>query len=185
MELFDKKYVHFMWSDELNGKNCFCSDRINSLISYVNENEQCKCSVVEESESPEYPFHSSGSTFKFAYYDPNYDCKIAYARGEKIQVYDCTKWLDCSGEPNFFDDCMYRIKPKESNDRRMTYRELAEWLARSKGQYRISAVISIDFEYCEHYDSAEVDEGVMIRHWGSEDWIVPTYDVYMKDCKGE
>lgn len=37
MELFNEKFVHFLWSDELEGKEGFFADKIKLLIERVNE----------------------------------------------------------------------------------------------------------------------------------------------------
>ena len=39
MELFDKKFVYFMWDDELKGKRVITADSINCLIDRVNKGE--------------------------------------------------------------------------------------------------------------------------------------------------
>lgn len=112
MELFDKRFVHFMWDDELKGKKCFVADNINTLIECVKEG------------TATYKVHWSGNIgmpiecddlvrYHFAYYDPNYEVKKAFNEGKKIQVH-CTNgiWSDCD-EPKWYDNCKYRIKPEE------------------------------------------------------------------------
>ena len=44
MNLFDKKFVRFMWEDELESKMCFVADKINVLEAAVNigDSEQVK-----------------------------------------------------------------------------------------------------------------------------------------------
>jgi hypothetical protein len=37
--LFDKKFVHFMWSDELEGKTVFFADYISNLKERVENND--------------------------------------------------------------------------------------------------------------------------------------------------
>jgi hypothetical protein len=181
MELFDKKFVHFMWEDELAGKKGFFEDSINDLIIDVNE---CNCrGTVTVSESNAYPFQreETGITWAFFYYDPNYDCKRAYAEGKTIQYKQVDTWFVVT-DPGWYDDIEYRIKPEEPKPRIMTYRELAEWLAKGNGQIKVGGEIHFWLDYVEGTDAMEVC--YKIRRWGSEEWIEPTVDVYEADVKG-
>ena len=36
MKLFDKKFVRFMWDDELEEKECFVADNIISILKNTN-----------------------------------------------------------------------------------------------------------------------------------------------------
>ncbi len=38
MDLFDKKFVYFMWDDELEAREGFFADYIGDLEDYVNSN---------------------------------------------------------------------------------------------------------------------------------------------------
>ena len=76
----------------------------------------------------------------------------------------------------------YEEPPKQ----RMTNRQLAEWLAKGNGVYRF-----VDVRFAYHYFAYEIDTAskevsvaVLIRHWGSEEWVEPTVDIYERDCKG-
>lgn len=126
MELFDKRFVHFMWDDELNGKVCFVSDAIGLLKKYVDNSMKELYGQVrlnnDEFTKDSYPFSFNNglnteadgdvwTEYKFAYYDPNYEVKKAFNEGKKIQVH-CANgtWRDCD-EPKWLDDCMYRVKP--------------------------------------------------------------------------
>ena len=40
MELFNEKFVHFLWHDELDGKECFVASEIDDLVRAVNENRE-------------------------------------------------------------------------------------------------------------------------------------------------
>ena len=120
MELFDKKYVHFLWTDELEGKDCFTADDMESLIKAVNNNNsRHKVShTISNYDTSKYdlrtPFRNDTMTVhQFAYYDPNYETKIAYAEGKQVQfknIIDNWKNDDC---PQWRDDTEYRIKPEE------------------------------------------------------------------------
>ena len=190
MELFDKKYVHFMWDDELEGKEGFFSDSIDILKIYVEDNDDNLIGNVSDSNRGNLPFHKNcGGVFRFFYYDPNYEVKRAYAEGKQIQFRYSgdAEWDDCKGEPLCDDDCEYRIKPEEQKTRRMTYRELAEWLAKGNGEHTTTlaeeTVTSI--KYYKTCADKEVLNACKIRRWGSDEWIEPTVDIYEADCKKE
>lgn len=117
MYLFDKRFVHFMWDDELKGKKCFLSDSIDVLKTGVEQMWSRMCFKVIKGEDS-YPFgmyRTDGGrvSYRFAYYDPNYEVKKAFNEGKKIQVH-CANgmWRDCD-EPKWYDDRKYRVKPKE------------------------------------------------------------------------
>jgi hypothetical protein len=181
IELFDSKYVHFMWSDELEGKKGFLADNIDMLKHDVNSG-QCRYNV-SKSEYESIPFHAE-SDWKFFYYDPNYECKRAYSEGKQIQTKYKTgdEWKDVSN-PGWYDYQDYRIKPEELKPRRMTYRQLAEWLAKGNGQYKVRLDSTLAYIYltyrCE--DTCEVPEDYLIRHWNSSEWIEPTFEAYDSD----
>ena len=112
MELFDKKFVHFMWKDELEGKQGFFNNNIDNLITFVNNCNKRFYGTCSQSESSYYPFHynEEGNNTQFFYYDPHYDCKKAYYEGRKIQWHHSDgRWIDDS-EP-VWDAREYRIKP--------------------------------------------------------------------------
>ena len=116
-ELFDKKFVHFMWSEELEGKEGFFADSINVLKSHVEDDDT---GSVSASSRDDYPFHnkddddSYDSMFRFFYYDPHYKCKRAYAEGKQIQIKNGDSWIDVSDELKLTWDLsnIYRIKPE-------------------------------------------------------------------------
>jgi hypothetical protein len=118
MELFDKKFVHFMWDNELKGKECFVADDIHSLRDIVERNRYNRQEVGRNFGSIESPFRvgdgSKSVGFKFAYYDPNYEVKKAFNEGKEIQFKD-----DVTGEwclaynPRWDLNIEYRVKPEE------------------------------------------------------------------------
>lgn len=138
-ELFDKKFVHFMWDDSLEGKEGFYSDSINSLIKFVdcNSTEYTGC-VKRNCMNDTYPFNiiQSGSSFQFFYYDPNYSCKRAYVQGKVIQYRNKgdKNWID-TNSPSWIDRCEYRVKPEEPKKIWRPFKDIAElkqtWLAKN------------------------------------------------------
>ena len=119
-KLFDKRFVHFMWDDELKGKVCFAADNMEDLIFAVENDGKCaiKTNSLRYNGNNVKPFHAyvlgANCFYTFAYYDPNYEAKWAYYKeGKKVQVGDYIgNWADCHGEPHWSDNCKYRIKPE-------------------------------------------------------------------------
>lgn len=191
-ELFDKKYVHFMWEDELEGKEGFFSDSVENLQSCVILNHEPAFGTVRgKSNVFDFPFLREGEVaickYRFFYYDPNYKCKRAYAEGKQIQFKNIIgNWedIDC---PKWNKGMEYRIKPEEPKSRRMTYRELAEWLAKGNGEHTttLSDEVVTRITYYKNSVNEEVIDVCKIRRWGSDEWIEPTVDVYEQDCKKE
>ena len=189
MNLFDKKFVHFMWDEELKGKKVFYEDSIDNLI-YDVENDSIRDTVVEQDrdsivvEDSNYEKH----IWNFVYYDPYYECRRAYNEGKVIQFKSLIDdvWCDCGILEDLLDNYEYRIKPEEeSKQKRMTYRQLAEWLAKGNGEYspnRTSGMSYITFEYRHDLPEEEVPDSYKICRWGSDEWLEPTVDEYLKDC---
>ena len=75
----------------------------------------------------------------------------------------------------------------EPENRRMTFRELAEWLAKGNGQYTsgCTAVTLFGYNKIDEKDNSECPGVYKIRKWGSDKWIEPTIDIYNADIKGE
>ena len=95
IKLFDKGYVYFMWDEILRGKLCFAADSTDDLVSLVYEKSDLY--IVYESLYPGYPFRVNGKKYRFVYFDPQYELKIAYNNGLQLQ-YRCThtgEWIDC------------------------------------------------------------------------------------------
>lgn len=183
-KLFDKKFVYFMWDDRLDGKDCFVSDDINELQQAVEAGIDADTVHRELTlRSIRYPFTTSNDSYRFAYYDPNYSAKRAYNEGKQIQFLNTEgEWLDCRNTPDWNDETEYRIAPMSS---RMTYRQLAEWLAKGNGQCKTSdvAVTHLGYDNIDEKDNRELPDEYKIRPWGSDEWIEPTFDVYSEDCE--
>lgn len=81
----------------------------------------------------------------------------------------------------------YLLYPyEESPKKRMTNRQIAEWIARGNGEYSRDAYDRAYAEYCyfKSESNNEVDSDMKIRSWDSEEWVEPTVDIYERDCKG-
>lgn len=124
MELFDKRFVHFMWDDRLIGKKCFLADYINELQSYVEKGDESNSDTLAYSEDKSAPFKPVNRLLhrcRFAYFDPNYEVKRAFNEGKTIQFLSRQQqsnggwtdvWYDCV-EPRFIENTEYRVKPEE------------------------------------------------------------------------
>lgn len=195
--LFDPKFVHFMWDDTLNGKEGFFADDIDDLISWVNTNNieyKGSAKPFHTNNSSTYRFLKSNHTanyFRFFYHDPNYEFKVAHAEGKKLQFLSKEKtpdgswsdiWCDCIAKPTWNPGTKYRLKPVKYT--MMTYRHLAEWLAKGNGQCldgnKGNITTFLDYDNC--FEDSNECEKHMIRRWGSTEWIKPTYDIYVEDC---
>lgn len=115
----------------------------------------------------------------------------AYSEGKQLQFRlmgnEYVNWLPVLPAHDWNDDdFIYRIKPEELEPKRMTFRQLAEWLAKGNGHYQCfksdRCYHAIGFSHSE--DTKEVTKDYEIRRWDSDEWIEPTLDVYLKDCKG-
>ena len=75
----------------------------------------------------------------------------------------------------------------------MTNRQLAEWLAKGNGQMvsvnEKKQIDSLDFiftryNFREREGGDFVGQDIRIRSWDSNEWVMPTVDIYGRDCKG-
>lgn len=112
MELFDKKFMYLEWDDVLEGKEVFLADSLVVLKRAVMLNED-RLSVEEN--DGDYPFTSpAGVHYSMAYYDPNYECKVAWKQGKQIQYQShySFEWQDCD-DPKWSEYYEYRVKPEK------------------------------------------------------------------------
>ena len=116
MELFDKKYLYLEWDDCLKGKKVVVGDLPQLIRRCVNENV-AKVRWVENnsSDSEMYPFvDEDGTEWVLVYYDPNYECKVAWKQGKQIQFRNTgAHWIDTSS-PSWKDNVEYRVKPEKT-----------------------------------------------------------------------
>lgn len=118
MELFDPKFVYFMWDENLRYKKGLVHDNIEVIKRIVNSYDG-NTDVIDYSKNDENPFKEEGcnTEYKFAYYDPNYECKIAYNEGKQIQAklngFEDKNWIDVK-QPTWEGNLIFRIKPKEN-----------------------------------------------------------------------
>jgi len=104
INLFDIKFVHFEWDDSLLGKTAFFADDLLNLKKQVNENILAMKRKVEKSNQPNYPFFSS-YCYRYVYYDPNYEAKLAFSFNKPIQRLENGTWI--IGNSPDFDSFIY------------------------------------------------------------------------------
>lgn len=148
MELFDRKFVHFMWDNELIGKKCFFADGIDDLRGIVEKGGEYDMRIVLSSGNESAPFQAAHGVYawKFAYYDPNYEVKKAFSEGKTVQVKridSFADWVDCD-EPIWSKECCYRVKPKEEEKRYRPYKDSAEMIVDFIDRFKVKCP-----SYCE------------------------------------
>lgn len=184
MPKFEDKFVHFRWSDELEGEMVFYADDILTLMNNV-ASRNVK-SIVTFSGFEASPFvvnddkYATASSWRFVYYDPNYETKLAYEQGKKIE---CKRKGDAWGDldwyytptPSWLDSYEYRIKPEGT--KLVTNRELARWLAEGNGEYQMRKGDQFSCFNVYSYDAQDANEPTEIpcvRKWNDSEWHEPT-----------
>lgn len=116
--IFNDKYIHFKWEDYLEGKKGFFSDSACNFKDYIcnpttKENFYAEEIITRSLDNEEYPFEDpDGGQWKFVYYDPNYEAKIAWKNGNEIQYKDNDGiWYDLLSSKPLWGAIEYRIKP--------------------------------------------------------------------------
>lgn len=116
MYLFDKRFVHFMWDDALEGKRGFLSSGIDTLIKMVNEDSDR--TGIQKGCERDLPFCKHITVeCRLAYYDPNYEVKKAFKEGNEIQFQSADgEWNSIVGEDMLKwyieEGCKLRVKPE-------------------------------------------------------------------------
>lgn len=81
-------------------------------------------------------------------------------------------------------DVFQFFRPILEEEELMTNRQLAEWLAKGKGEYAIEngSLVATHFSYGKSTGDDTVDDYV-IRRWKDTEWSKPTRAIYEEDCK--
>lgn len=173
---FKPEYVRCTWSPELEGEKVLFSDEIELLRLEVSKGEALRMHCKKGS-SINYPFKCGEATWRFVYYDPFFDLKLAHEQGKTIQVLQDNIWIDWYN-PQWEASRSYRIKPEEENP--VTNRELARWLAQGRGECRlcsmgdVSPYAQMAFRYCDKDGFLPVKGIVLVRKWDDKEWHKPT-----------
>lgn len=179
MPKFENKYCYCVWEDGLKGKKVFFSDYITKLKWRVEKNDLRYVDTVVDNYSENCPFHMKEAGFySFCYYDPNYETKLAYEQGKKIEckrkgdAWGDSDW-DYTPSPAWLDDHEYRIQSEENI---VTNRELARWLVQGDGELLFPELerCCTNFNYDDDKRNKPVDTRFLVRRWEDEEWHKPT-----------
>lgn len=179
-DLFDKKYVHVAWDDVLDGKRVFVGDTLGQLLSrFCTDSGTFVCKAYNIN-ADEFPFKTvnqleEAMTWRFAYYDPYLELRVAEHQGKVIQVLTGCEWRDLNHGAIFHRlPEMYRIKPEGNT--LVTNRQLARWLAKGNGEFCIKGLELCCVERVYNADEADtaVDSNVVVRTWDDDTWYAPT-----------
>ena len=187
MELFDKKFVHFMWDDSLEGKQGFFTDDIYNLVGVVESNEGVK-SILSYSDEAMRPFKSSCDVnWKFFYHDPLYEYKWAYKQGKKVEVKGGVLWHTLPDNWYWDDSFEYRVVIEEgkqyltyedllAKEQLLTNEQLSEWLAKGNGMFRAAqgGKSRTLYNFREEHANDLIDSTLMVRKWREKEWHRPT-----------
>lgn len=179
MPVFEKKYIYCLWDDTLASKEAFFADDVVDLHDIVKYNVLDYKDVIKFSGYEKEPFKSAkfcNTNWKFAYYDPNYEWRLAAEQGETVQILFKDTWQDVLPDHNWgkHENETYRIKPKE---KLATNRQLAEWLARGMGEicfYKDEILSNVKLSYYNYENDDEPATEVLVRTWEDVDWSEPT-----------
>jgi len=90
--------------------------------------------------------------------------------------------VKCSVTP-----CADVILKKVREDKLMTNRQLAEWCAKGCGQWKHSpsnsGTIYHTYWVIESKESCFVEDNIVIRPWGTYEWVKPTLKIYEKSIE--
>lgn len=78
---------------------------------------------------------------------------------------------------------------EEDKPKLMTNRQLAEWLAKGNGLWKhepsYSGLVYHFYWFIEKDMGEEIPNDIVIMYNDSDEWVVPTVDIYERDCKGK
>ena len=179
MPVFEKKYIYCLWDDTLASKEAFFAEDVMNLRLNVEHNDNDYRDVLRFSGDEMQPFKSKKAcmtNWKFAYYDPLYEWRLAAEQGETVQILFKDTWQDVLPDHDWIkhENETYRIKPKE---KLATNRQLAEWLARGMGEicfYKDAVLCDMKLSYYNYEEDDEPATEVLVRTWEDVDWSEPT-----------
>lgn len=170
--LFDVDHVHTVLSDgALMEKRVFVADDLPALRERVEQNLDRV--LVTWSRDEVRPFRDgSGHDWRFAYYDPLYDLKLAYSLGADIEfLADGDEWTKVDDPLWNRPSYMYRVAPQNASNL-----ELMRWLAKGKGLCRKSGIVLTGLSMTEGELPSPAADGFEVRRWSDEEWHKPTLE---------
>lgn len=95
------------------------------------------------------------------------------------------KSINCESD-YLFDHYQFIREIIEEPAELMTNRQLAEWTGKRIGEYTYadSFIAYTSYGYSKSKQNDPVPYNLLIRPWNSEEWVLPTVDIYERDCKG-
>lgn len=115
-KFFDKEFLVMPDDEDIIGKQCIFANTLPSLIDKVESADidmNLETGVAIENVE-QFPFVASNTEYRLCYYDPNYECKVAYSQGKKIQYRTYLgEWVDVVDKPLWCVRDVYRVKPEE------------------------------------------------------------------------
>lgn len=195
ISLFEERFVHRVWSDELIGKKAFFADYEDDLKAFVeDENKNFYGTVIRKFGDGRFPFQmENGGHYAYCYCDPYLELKITFKQGKEIEALMPDGIWQTIENPEFvYPPENYRIKSKVVIDNKefvrtdkyckkpaVTNRELAEWLARGNGEILMYGIRSSYLNY--ENDGEPVAEAAFVRKWNDEGWHKPTHQYLESD----
>lgn len=189
-QMFDKRFVHFMWDDALKGKEGFFADSIDDLIVHVNKNTYNKDELIGS--DGYYHFVSrNDEIWTFFYHDPLYEYRWAHEHGKKVQVnLPLSGWSDMLKDWTWDYSMEYRIVDVEDRadwiekiekihrQERLTHKQFAMWLAKGNGQAmgEASNCVYTDNYYNPDYEDDIIPDHWRVRRWDDTEWHEPTIE---------
>jgi hypothetical protein len=114
-KFFDKQFLVMPDANDIIGKKVFYRDTLTGIINEVENGDvdSDRYGVLESIViGSAHPFYIDDVYWSLAYYDPNYECKVAFSQGKQIQFRgdNTDGWVDAK-EPTWSERLEYRIKP--------------------------------------------------------------------------
>lgn len=180
ISLFEERFVHRVWSDELLGKKAFFADYEDDLKAFVeDDNKNFYGTVARKFGEGRFPFHmENGEYYAYCYCDPYLEYKVAFQQGKEIEALMPSGVWQTVENPKFvYPPENYRIKLEKESEKLATNRQLAEWLARGNGEirfYKENESSNTKLSYYNYENDDELATEVLVRTWEDVDWEKPT-----------
>lgn len=100
---------------------------------------------------------------------------------ESINCTVSTPFMTSAGSFQFIREVI-----KEEEPQIMTNRQLSEWCGKRNGEITCtnSSQVFSYYVYLKDAENKQIPDDIRIRSWDFEEWVLPTVDIYERDCKG-